>query len=67
MRDSLLGFLKIQGKWVELMSLLAVVPKLQSFIYKAFESIPSFLVQQLKRYHPTTRLEIRNWTRIRRY
>ena len=58
-----MGCLKIQGKWVELMSLLAVVPKLHSFRFDAFEPMPSFLVQQLELYHPTARLEIRNWTR----
>ncbi|PVH85728.1 hypothetical protein DL98DRAFT_583320 [Cadophora sp. DSE1049] len=58
-----LGSLKIQGKWVELMRLLAAIPKLHSFVFKVFEPIPSFLVHQLDRYHPTARLEIHNWTR----
>lgn len=58
-----LGNLKIYGKWAELLNLIAAIPRLHTLLFKAFEPMPSFLVHQLERYHPTARLEIQNWTR----
>ncbi|KAG4437848.1 hypothetical protein IFR05_006650 [Cadophora sp. M221] len=58
-----LGNLKVYGKWAELLNLIAAIPRLHTLLFKAFEPMPSFLVHQLERHHPTARLEIQNWTR----
>ncbi|KAL2072696.1 hypothetical protein VTL71DRAFT_12039 [Oculimacula yallundae] len=58
-----LGGFKVDGKWVELLSLVAAIPRLKSLVFKAFEPMPSCLVHRLEQCHPQARLEIHNWTR----
>ncbi|KAK1231456.1 hypothetical protein PQX77_005436 [Marasmius sp. AFHP31] len=55
----------IQNRWGPFVELLARVVNLQELVFDCTERVPLVLLETLHRRHPSCRLHVKNWTRIR--
>ncbi|KAJ8081634.1 hypothetical protein PM082_007480 [Marasmius tenuissimus] len=55
----------IQNRWGPFVELLTRVVNLQELVFDCTERVPLVLLKSLERRHPSCRLHVKNWTRIR--